>query len=66
MTGHAVKNAQTVAGALSGSADRSHESSESSLDRMHEAGQKALDRDSVERTTAATLGTQQKIAKTKK
>jgi hypothetical protein len=52
MTGHGVAQTKTVAGALSGDADR-----------LHEAHQKALDRDHAERTTAATLGNAQTIAK---
>jgi len=54
MTGHAVKGAQVVAGALSGDADRDHESHENELDRSHDA-----------LTTAATLSQQEKIAKMK-
>jgi len=54
MTGHGLKGAGIVAGALDGSADR-----------LHDAHQAELDRDSAERTTAATLGNQQTLAKMK-
>jgi hypothetical protein len=54
MTGHAVKGAQVVAGALSGQADREHETDENALDRGHDA-----------LTTAATLANQQTVAKMK-
>jgi hypothetical protein len=54
MTGHAVKGAQIVAGALTADADHAHESQENALDRDHDA-----------LTTAATLSQQEKIAKMK-
>lgn len=49
-----MQNVKTVAGALSGDADRNHESSENALDRDHDAF-----------TTAATLSNQQTLAKMK-
>ena len=52
MTGHGMKGAQIVAGALSQGADQDHEAEQADLDRQHD-----------EATTAATLGNQQKIAK---
>jgi hypothetical protein len=54
MSGVGAKHAQVIAGALAGDADR-----------LHEAHQAALDRDSAERTTAATLGNQQTLARMK-
>ena len=52
MTGHGMKGAQIVAGALSQGADHEHEAEQADLDRAHQVA-----------TTAATLGSQQKIAK---
>jgi hypothetical protein len=54
MTGHAAKNVSTIAGALAGDADRQNEAEQRDLDRRHEV-----------ETTAATLDSQQKIAKAK-
>jgi hypothetical protein len=65
MSGVGAKNAATAVGALSSSADRLHEQHQSAMDRLHQTHQAALDRDSAERTTAATLGNQQTIAKMK-
>ena len=52
MTGHGMKGAQIIAGALSQDADHDHEAEQAALDRQHQ-----------ETVTAATLGNQQKIAK---
>jgi hypothetical protein len=52
MSGHGMKGAQIVAGALSQNADHEHEAEQADLDRQHQ-----------QTVTAATLGSQQKIAK---
>jgi hypothetical protein len=52
MTGHGMKGAQIVAGALAQGADQDHEAEQNDLDRQHQAA-----------TTAATLGNAQKIAR---
>jgi hypothetical protein len=54
MTGHGVQHIKTIAGALSGDADRDHESQENQLDRGHDRLK-----------TAATLANQQQLAKMK-
>jgi hypothetical protein len=65
MSGVQAKNTATIAGALSSDADRLHEQHQATMDRLHQTHQAALDRDSAERTTAATLTNQQKLAKMK-
>ena len=52
MVGNGMKGAQIVAGALSQRADHEHEAEQADIDRTHQLA-----------TTAATLGSQQKIAK---
>ena len=54
MTGHAVKGAGILSDTLMNEADRQHEASQGELDRQHQ-----------ERTTAATLTQQEKLAKMK-